>query len=102
MLFATSHSMYSKLTTTPQQHQLQYPTLARIARDYLAIQGSSVASERAFSSGGRTDDKSRNQLSTEVFEALQILKSCYKDGLIKAEEEAAAYEPKPFVYVDSD
>ncbi|KZT27265.1 hypothetical protein NEOLEDRAFT_1061268, partial [Neolentinus lepideus HHB14362 ss-1] len=35
-------------------HQVQYPVLAWMARDYLAIQGSAVTSERAFSSGGIT------------------------------------------------
>ncbi|KAF5313763.1 hypothetical protein D9619_013714 [Psilocybe cf. subviscida] len=48
-------------------HSLQYPTLSRIARDYLAIQGSSVASERAFSSAGITDDVRRNSLDTKAF-----------------------------------
>ena len=67
--------------------------LTRIAKDYLTIQGSSVVSEQAISSGGHTDYKTHNQLSTEVFEVLQMLKSCYKDGLIKVEEEASAHEP---------
>ena len=85
-----------------KHHQTQYPTLAKITRDYLAIQGSSVSSERAFSGGGLTDTKARNQLSPETFQALQILKSCYKDGLIKVEEEVAAHERKLFVPVGSD
>ncbi|KIL54816.1 hypothetical protein M378DRAFT_44061, partial [Amanita muscaria Koide BX008] len=51
----------------------KYPTMKRIARDYLAIQGSATPSERAFSSGGITDTVRRNRLSTEAFEALQIL-----------------------------
>jgi hypothetical protein len=85
-----------------KHHQTQYLTLAKIAWDYLAIQGSSVPSERAFSGGGLTDTKARNQLSQETFEALQILKSCYKDGLITVEEEVAAHERKPFVLVGSD
>ena len=85
-----------------QHHQTQFPTLARIARDYLAIQGSSVPSERSFSSGGLTDTKSRNSLSLEIFEALQILKSCYKDGLINVDEEIVAHEQKLFVLTDSD
>jgi hypothetical protein len=85
-----------------QHHQTQFLTLARIARDYLAIQGSSVPLKRSFSSGGLTDTKSRNSLSLEIFEALQILKSCYKDGLINVDEEVAAHEQKPFVLIDSD
>ena len=88
--------------THSQHHQTQYPTLARIARDYLAIQGSSVPSERSFSSGGLTDTKSRNPLSPETFEALQILKSCYKDGLIDVDEEVAAHEWEPFVTIDTE
>ncbi|KIM75155.1 hypothetical protein PILCRDRAFT_13838 [Piloderma croceum F 1598] len=83
-------------------HQTQYLTLAKIARDYLAIQGSSVPSEHTFSGGGLMDTKAQNQLSQETFEALQILKSCYKDGLIKVEEEVAAHERKPFVLIGSD
>lgn len=87
--------------TMLQRHQTQFPTLARIARDYLAIQGSSVSSERAFSSGGLTDTKARNQLKPETFEALQILKSCYRDGLLIAEDEAAAHD-HTWVPVDVD
>ena len=54
--------------------------MKRIAHDYLAIQGSATPSERAFSSGGITDTTRRNRLSTETFEALQILKNAYKNG----------------------
>ncbi|KIJ30903.1 hypothetical protein M422DRAFT_103827, partial [Sphaerobolus stellatus SS14] len=64
------------------QHQHQYPTLARIARDYLAIQASAVASERTFSSAGITGTDRRSCLLPETFEALQILKSGYKNGFI--------------------
>jgi len=39
-------------------------------------------------------------MSPETFEALQILKSCYKDGLIDVDEEVAAHELK--VLVGSD
>jgi len=69
-------------------------------RDYLAIQGSSVASEQAFSSSGLADHKSCNQMKPKTFEALQILKSCYKDGLIRVKDEVVAHQCKPFVPVD--
>lgn len=76
------------LTHHIKYHTTQYPILSRMARDYLAIQGSSVASERAFSSGGLTGTLLRNQLTPEHFEALQILKSGYKRGIISAVTEA--------------
>jgi hypothetical protein len=62
-----------------------------MARDYLAIQGSAVPSERAFSSGGLTATARRNRLSGEVFEALQILKSGYRNGHICASQQAEAH-----------
>ncbi|EGN97291.1 hypothetical protein SERLA73DRAFT_57720, partial [Serpula lacrymans var. lacrymans S7.3] len=48
-----------------------YPVLSLMACDYLAIQGSSVAAERVFSSGDRTSTVLRNKLLSETFEALQ-------------------------------
>jgi hypothetical protein len=59
-----------------------------MARDYLAIQGSAVASERAFSSSADTGTQDRNQLSPETFEALQVLKNAYGSGLLSAAVEA--------------
>jgi hypothetical protein len=75
------------------QHQAdsKYPTMKRIARDYLAIQGSATPSERAFSSGGITDTARRNRLSPEAFEALQILKSAYRNGHVGAVHQAAQH-----------
>ena len=76
------------LTSVMQHHEEQYPTLRRMARDYLAIQGSSTPSERAFSSGGLTGTNLRNRIVMEIFEALQILKSAYRNGHITAAEQA--------------
>lgn len=59
-----------------------------IARDYLSIQGSATPSERAFSSRGITDTPHQSSLSTEMFEALQILKSTYWNGHAAAADEA--------------
>ena len=62
-----------------------------------------MSSERAFSSGRLTDTKARNQLKLETFEVLQILKSCYRDGLLVVENEAAAYDHTWVpVHVDDD
>jgi hypothetical protein len=65
--------------------------MKRIARDYLAIQGSATPSERAFSSGGVTDSARRSNLSTDTFEALQILKSAYRNGHVAADDEAGKH-----------
>ena len=62
-----------------------------MAHDYLAIQGSSSPSEHAFSQGGLTDTKQHNHFLSAMFEALQILKSTYCNGHIKASEQSTAY-----------
>jgi hypothetical protein len=76
--------------------------MAAMACDYLAIQGSSVPSERAFSSGGITVTSLRNKLNPDTFEALQILKGGYRSGLLTSSEEAMAHEPKPWVLAVSE
>jgi hAT family C-terminal dimerisation region len=62
-----------------------------MARDYLAIQGSATPSERAFSGGGITGSSNRNLLSPSSFEALQLLKSAYRNGHITAAVDAAKH-----------
>ena len=74
-----------------QKHSTQYPVLARMARDYLPIQGSSTPSERAFCSASLTDTKQRNRLAPDTFEALQNLKSAYRNGHLSAAAEAKKY-----------
>ena len=62
-----------------------------MAWDYLAIQGSAVPSERAFSSSGITATTRRNRLLAEIIESLQCLKSAYWNGHIAAAEQAVAH-----------
>jgi len=52
----------------------EYPVLSRIAHDLLAVQVSTVASESAFSAGGRVVDPFRSRLEPETIEALICLK----------------------------
>jgi len=59
-------------------NQSRFPTLARIARDYFAIQGTSAASERAFSGGRQTITPFRCSLNAESIRATQCLKSWMK------------------------
>jgi hypothetical protein len=56
----------------------EYPILTQIARDVLAVQVSTVASESAFSSGGRVIDPYRSSLKLEMVEAL----ICTKDWIL--------------------
>src|SRR6266851_1213873 len=74
-----------------QNHLEQYPVLARMARDYLPIQGSATPSECTFLYASLTDSKQRNWLAPDTFEALQILKSAYRNGRISASAEAEKY-----------
>jgi len=72
---------------------VRYPVLAQIAHDYLPVQGSSVPSERVFSSAGLDNDKRRGKTLPEMFGTLQFVKKHYKDtrrrevGSVKAAEE---------------
>ena len=77
-----------------QNHTTQYPTLAHMARDYLPIQGSATPSKHAFSNASLTDSKQRNWLAPDTFEALQILKSAYRNGHMSAPAEAENYYHK--------
>mgnify|MGYP000948364819 CR=1 FL=1 len=54
------------------------PILSRMARDYLGIQSSSVASERAFSGARQTCTDNRASLGTGTVRATQCLKSWSK------------------------
>ena len=62
-----------------------------MACDNLAIQGTSVPSEWAFSSGGLTGTSLCNCLTPATFEALQILKSAYRNHHISAMQEAEGH-----------
>ena len=51
----------------------EYPTLARIARDYLAIPATSASVERVFSGGTHLVTDRRGSLGEETIEALVCL-----------------------------
>lgn len=78
-----------------------YPTLFKIALDYLPVQASSVPCERAFSSSGETDTNKRNRIDYDFMEELQILKYGFKkerlsftSELLTTLEDLAGVEPK--------
>lgn len=56
-------------------NQVEFPILSRLARDILSIQVSTVASESAFSAGGRVVDPFRGRLDPETVQALICTKN---------------------------
>ena len=54
-----------------------------MARDYLAIPGSSCLAERAFSLSGRTDDPQHRQMTAERCGTIQRLRGAYRDGRLE-------------------
>ncbi|KAL9664756.1 hypothetical protein QQ045_020163 [Rhodiola kirilowii] len=67
-----------------------YPVLGSLAKDLLFVPASTVASEAAFSAGGRVVNKKRAALSPNTIEAL----ICLKDWSLAAQrkQEAAREE----------
>ncbi|RUO95668.1 ribonuclease H-like domain-containing protein, partial [Jimgerdemannia flammicorona] len=58
-----------------KSHEKEFPTLAAMARDWLAITASSVPCESLFSIAGNTITANRNRLHPETARALLCLKS---------------------------
>ena len=88
MLQSLGLALLMLIPVSLQKHAHSYPTLARVARDYLAIQGSAVKCERAFFSSGLTITDRRKSLHPQTVGALQILKSAYANNYLSASEEA--------------
>ena len=63
-----------------QEHQHQYPRIFHLAMDIIPIQASSVPCERVFSSGKQTMTPRRGHISTQLMEALQMLKFSIQKG----------------------
>ncbi|PKI36061.1 hypothetical protein CRG98_043532 [Punica granatum] len=68
----------------------RYPTVARMARDILSIPVSTVASEVAFSCGGRVLDLYRSSLKPDLVKALM----CSRDWLYGLAGESGTFEDK--------
>ncbi|KAK3199726.1 hypothetical protein Dsin_023141 [Dipteronia sinensis] len=67
----------------------RYPILSKIARDVLAIPVSTVASESAFSTGGRTLSSHRSRLHPHTVEALMCTQNwiwAQRRGLVPEDE----------------
>ncbi|GET03141.1 zinc finger BED domain-containing protein RICESLEEPER 2-like [Rhizophagus clarus] len=66
-----------------QAHGSEFPTLYEMARDFLTIQATSVASEQVFSIAGHTITKTQNKLLPETARALLYMKSWISNNLVK-------------------
>ena len=58
-----------------------YPTLHRIALNYLPCQASSVPCKHLFSAGGEIATKRQAQLGAEQFEELQMMKFAWRNNI---------------------
>lgn len=85
-----------------QKNMTRYPVWASLARDYLAIQSTSVSSERAFSQGGITISKRRSRLKGDVVEALQVLKCMLRNDLIFREPPPSSISEQIIVQADTE
>jgi|tagenome__1003787_1003787.scaffolds.fasta_scaffold20876574_3 hypothetical protein len=66
-----------------QAHVSEFPILCEMARDFLTIQATSVASEQAFSVAANTITKTRNRLLPETARACLCMKSWLSNNLVK-------------------
>ena len=74
-----------------------------MARDYMAIPGSTCLAERSFSMSAWTDDVRCHQIDGDKFGALQQLRSAYRDGRLEAVNEAwMEIDPDFSIEIDND
>jgi hypothetical protein len=60
----------------------KYPTLFKMAVDFLSIPSTSCECERCFSTAGRTIANDRNKLLPSTIEALQLQKNWLKNRVV--------------------
>ncbi|EJD48239.1 hypothetical protein AURDEDRAFT_61237, partial [Auricularia subglabra TFB-10046 SS5] len=80
----------------------QFPTWASLAADYLAVMGSSVSSERSFSSGNLIVTDQRGRLEPDIVEALQSIKCALRNDLLIREPAPSSAVEAGLVNEDSD
>ncbi|KAJ4761401.1 Zinc finger BED domain-containing protein DAYSLEEPER [Rhynchospora pubera] len=96
-LMSTSSPNFNVLTWW-MSNGPKFPTLQKIARDIFAIPVSSVASESAFSAGGRIISPHRNRLTPQLVQAL----TCAQNWLKAEFEELGERNPFTTYWDDVD
>ena len=76
----------------------EYPVLARISKDILAIPASTIASESCFSAGRRVISEKRCRLAPQTVRALV----CKKDWVRAEQRTQEEYEISRFTVYDED
>lgn len=66
-----------------QVHANEFPIISEMAKDFLTIQATSVASEQAFSVAGHVITKTQNRLLPETARACLCVKSWISNNLLK-------------------
>ena len=66
-----------------QAYASEFPIISEMAKDFLTIQATSVASEQAFSVAGYAITKTRNRFLPETTRAYLCVKSWISNNLIK-------------------
>ena len=66
------------LTVWQTQLAPRFPHLAKMARDYLSVPGTTVGVERIFSGGGRVATPLRNRMAPMLMEKLMTLQNWIK------------------------
>ena len=71
----------SPISNCLQDNGHHFPTLCRIAINYLACPASSIPCKRLFSAGGEIATKRHSQLGVARFKELQVMKSMWKNNV---------------------
>ena len=79
--FATASTDISPLDWW-KAHEMEYPSLSKLAQDFLSIMATSVPCEQLFSIAGLTITKSRNRLSGNSAREILCLKSWLDEKII--------------------